>query len=65
MSAARLRRAEAAVETILSAGAIGSPQILQLSGIGPADLLRQHGIPVVADLAVLAVEYGDPFAATR
>ncbi|MEY4599757.1 MAG: hypothetical protein RLZZ445_2554 [Pseudomonadota bacterium] len=39
-------------ETILSAGAIGSPQILQLSGVGPAALLRQHGIPVVADLPV-------------
>jgi len=39
-------------ETILSAGSIGSPQILQLSGIGPAALLQQHGIPVVADLPV-------------
>jgi choline dehydrogenase len=37
-------------EVILSAGSIGSPQILQLSGIGPAQLLRQHGIPVVQDL---------------
>jgi len=36
-------------EVILSAGSIGSPQILQLSGIGPAALLRQHGIPVVQD----------------
>ena len=39
-------------ETILSAGAIGSPQILQLSGVGPAVLLQQYGIPVVADLPV-------------
>ncbi|MET0348575.1 MAG: GMC oxidoreductase, partial [Rhizobacter sp.] len=31
-------------------GAIGSPQTLQLSGIGPAALLQSHGIPVVADL---------------
>ena len=37
-------------ELVLSAGSIGSPQILQLSGIGPAGLLRQHGIDVVADL---------------
>ena len=37
-------------EVILSAGSIGSPQILQLSGIGPAALLQQHGIPVVQDL---------------
>src|SRR6185369_1846001 len=37
-------------EVILSAGAIGSPQLLQLSGLGPAALLREHGIEVVADL---------------
>jgi choline dehydrogenase len=37
-------------EVLLAAGAIGSPQIMQLSGLGPAALLRQHGIPVVADL---------------
>ena len=33
-------------EVVLSAGAIGSPQILQLSGVGPAALLSSHGIPV-------------------
>jgi choline dehydrogenase len=43
-------RVEATRETLLCAGSIGSPQILQLSGIGPADLLQQHGIPVVHDL---------------
>jgi len=37
-------------EVLLSAGAILSPQLLQLSGIGPAELLRKHGIPVVVDL---------------
>ncbi|MBX4949894.1 FAD-binding protein [Rhizobium binae] len=37
-------------EVILSAGAVGSPQILQLSGIGPAGLLKRHGIEVVHDL---------------
>ncbi|MDM0117404.1 GMC family oxidoreductase N-terminal domain-containing protein [Variovorax sp. J22R133] len=42
--------AHATCEVVLSAGSIGSPQILQLSGIGPAELLRQHGIDVVADL---------------
>ncbi len=44
--------AEAKRETLLSAGAIGSPQILQLSGIGPAALLQQHGVPVVHELPV-------------
>ena len=43
--------AKARGEVLLSAGAIQSPQLLQLSGIGPAALLRQHGIPVVHDLA--------------
>ncbi|MEM7017357.1 MAG: GMC family oxidoreductase N-terminal domain-containing protein [Pseudomonadota bacterium] len=37
-------------EVILSAGAIGSPQILQLSGIGPRQILDQQGIPVVHEL---------------
>ncbi len=37
-------------EVILSAGAIGSPQLLQLSGVGPAALLRSRGIDVVHDL---------------
>ncbi|HTT52513.1 MAG TPA: GMC family oxidoreductase N-terminal domain-containing protein [Streptosporangiaceae bacterium] len=36
-------------EVILSAGAIGSPHLLLLSGIGPAEQLIEHGIPVVAD----------------
>jgi len=42
--------AEARRETILAAGAIGSPQILQLSGIGPAAVLQKHGIAVGHDL---------------
>ena len=37
-------------EVILAAGAIGSPQILQLSGIGPGALLRERGVEVVHDL---------------
>lgn len=37
-------------EVILSAGVFGSPQLLQVSGVGPADLLTELGIPVVADL---------------
>jgi len=42
--------AHATREVVLSAGAVNSPQLLQLSGIGPAQLLRQHGIDVVHDL---------------
>jgi choline dehydrogenase-like flavoprotein len=41
-----VKQARARAEVILSAGAIGSPQILQLSGIGPGALLQQHGIAV-------------------
>ncbi|MCC7598552.1 GMC family oxidoreductase N-terminal domain-containing protein [Janthinobacterium sp. FW305-129] len=44
-------QATARRETLLTAGAIGSPQLLQLSGIGPAALLREHGITPVLDSA--------------
>ena len=43
------KRARAGREVILCAGAIQSPQLLQLSGVGPAPLLERHGIAVVAD----------------
>ena len=39
----------ASAELILSAGSIGSPQLLQLSGIGPGALLQRHGISVLHD----------------
>jgi choline dehydrogenase len=42
--------ARARGEVVLCAGAFGSPQILQLSGLGPAALLRQHGIAVLRDI---------------
>jgi choline dehydrogenase len=42
--------AEATKETISTAGSVGSPQILQLSGIGPGAFLQQLGVPVVVDL---------------
>jgi choline dehydrogenase len=45
-----VRIAPAAAEVVLAAGTIGSPQILQLSGIGPAGLLRNLGIEVRLDL---------------
>src|ERR1700733_9062828 len=43
------RTARARKEILISGGAFNSPQLLQLSGVGPADLLRQHGIEVVLD----------------
>ena len=45
-----LRRAEAEADVILAAGSIGSPQILQLSGIGPGALLAEHGIELCHEL---------------
>jgi choline dehydrogenase len=37
-------------EVILAGGAFNSPQLLQLSGLGPAELLRRHGVEVIADV---------------
>jgi choline dehydrogenase len=47
---AATRTAYADGEVILAGGAFNSPQLLQLSGVGPADLLRTHGINVIADI---------------
>ena len=44
------KQARATREVIVCGGAINSPQILMLSGVGPADHLREHGINVVHDL---------------
>jgi choline dehydrogenase len=45
----RTHMARAAREIIVAGGAVNSPQLLQLSGIGPGGLLRQHGIEVLRD----------------
>jgi choline dehydrogenase len=45
-----VRTAKARAEVILAGGAINSPQLLQLSGVGPGQLLAEHGIAVVHDL---------------
>ncbi len=37
-------------EVLLAAGAIGSPQLLQVSGCGPANLLSEHGVSIVSDM---------------
>ena len=50
LAAGRVERAEADGEIICAAGAIGSPHLLMLSGLGPAAHLAEHGIAVVADL---------------
>lgn len=58
----RTRVIRARREVVLCAGAIGSPQLLQLSGVGPAALLMRHGIPVVADLPAVGRNLQDHLA---
>lgn len=50
-----------AQETVLAAGAIGSPQIMQLSGIGPADMLNDVGVQVKHDLPGVGENLQDHF----
>jgi choline dehydrogenase len=55
------RSARANGEVIAAGGAFGSPQLLQLSGLGPAELLQQHGLPVVADMPGVGSDLQDHF----
>jgi choline dehydrogenase len=48
-------------EIIVSGGVYGSPQLLQLSGLGPADLLGEFGIPVVRDIPGVGKNLHDHF----
>jgi choline dehydrogenase len=48
-----------AAEVVLAAGAVGSPHLLLLSGIGPADDLRAAGVPVVADVPGVGAGFTD------
>ena len=48
-------------EIIVSGGVYGSPQLLQLSGLGPADLLSELGIPVVRDMPGVGANLHDHF----
>ena len=57
----RIHIARAAGEVIVSSGAFNSPQLLQLSGVGPADLLRAHGIDVVADMPGVGADLQDHY----
>ncbi|MEP7275415.1 MAG: GMC family oxidoreductase N-terminal domain-containing protein [Betaproteobacteria bacterium] len=58
-----VRRARAEREVVLCAGAVQSPQILQLSGIGPAALLEAHGIAVIAELRGVGENLQDHYQA--
>lgn len=51
-------------EVILCAGALETPRLLQLSGVGPAEHLRGHGIEVVADLPGVGENYQDHLEST-
>jgi choline dehydrogenase len=53
------QQARCGAEVLLAAGALQSPQLLQLSGIGPAELLREHGICVVRDAAGVGANLQD------
>jgi choline dehydrogenase len=48
-------------EIVVSGGVYGSPQLLQLSGVGPGELLQQHGIPVVRDMEGVGKHLHDHF----
>ena len=48
-------------EIIVSGGVYGSPQLLQLSGLGPGDLLAEHGIPVVREIPGVGANLHDHF----
>ncbi|WP_417277072.1 GMC family oxidoreductase [Castellaniella sp.] len=58
-----VQSARAETEVILCAGAIQSPQLLQLSGVGPASLLRGLGIPVVHDAPEVGANLKDHYQA--
>jgi choline dehydrogenase len=57
------RSAHADSEVLLAAGALQSPQVLQLSGIGPADLLRGLGLPVHVDAPEVGANLQDHYQA--
>ncbi|MFN4141735.1 GMC family oxidoreductase [Aestuariivirga sp.] len=58
----RIERIDAASEVVLTAGAIGSPKLLMLSGIGPAGHLEQVGLKVVHDLPGVGENFHDHFS---
>lgn len=58
-----MRVARANAEVILAGGAFNSPQLMQLSGLGAAALLREHGIEVIADMPGVGADLQDHFHA--
>ncbi len=58
------RQVRASREVILAGGAFNTPQLLQLSGIGPADLLQRHKIPVRVDLPGVGANLQDRYEIT-
>ena len=58
-----VHEARARREVVLAAGAINSPQLLQLSGIGPGALLREHGIAVRRDVPAVGRHLQDHLGA--
>lgn len=56
--------ARAREEVILCAGALATPKILMLSGIGPGDMLSRHAIPVIRDLPGVGENFQDHIAAS-
>lgn len=60
-TAGQVQQVYAGREVVLCGGAINSPQLLQLSGWGPAALLQRHGIPVIADAPHVGANLQDHF----
>jgi choline dehydrogenase len=56
-----MREARANGEIIICGGAFNSPQLLQVSGLGPRSLLQQHGIPLVRDMPGVGANLQDHF----
>jgi len=52
-------RLTATQEIVLAAGAFGTPQLLMASGVGPAEHLRRHGVPIVHDLPQVGANLQD------
>mgnify|MGYP001827921802 CR=1 FL=1 len=61
--AGTVKTINAGAEVLLSAGAIGSPQIMQVSGLGPGEVLRAAGVEVVKDMAGVGENLQDHFHA--